>query len=161
MRRALVLSVFLVSGCHQASAPPAADAPGPNPVKARKEMSQLLSKADALTASISTPPDAAPEPAPSPEREVVTLVVDGAPYEVTKRRVTIGRSRECDIRLADPNASRRHAELRQDGATYWIVDLDSTNGVEVHGKRMKRLKLEDGSAFTVGSTELTFNGELQ
>ena len=65
MRGALFLSVIFVSGCHQASAPPAADASGPNPVKARKEMSQLLSKADALTASVSTPPvAAAPEPAP-------------------------------------------------------------------------------------------------
>ena len=110
--------------------------------------------------------EAAPEPVPSPEREVVTLVVDGAPYEVTKRRVTIGRSRECDIRLADPNASRKHAELRQDGATYWIVDLDSTNGVEVNGTRTRRAKLRarrhrhdrrhearvpPGAAVTVGS----------
>jgi len=72
MRRALLLSVVLVSGCHQASAPPAADAPGPNPVKARKEMSQLLSKADALTASISVPSAAAPEPA-LPQAASVTI----------------------------------------------------------------------------------------
>ena len=104
--------------------------------------------------------EAAPEPAPSPEREVVTLVVDGAPYEVAKRRVTIGRSRECDIRLADPNASRKHAELRQDGATYWIVDLDSTNGVEVNGTRTKRAKLEPGDTVTIGATRLEFRREL-
>ena len=65
MRKALVLSVVLVSGCHQASAPPASDASGPNPVKARKEMSQLLSKADALFAPVSAPPVAAPAPAPA------------------------------------------------------------------------------------------------
>src|ERR1700690_4473028 len=47
--------------------------------------------------------EAESEPAASPEREIVTLVVDGKPYEVTKRQVTIGRSRECDIRLSDPN----------------------------------------------------------
>ena len=67
MRRALLLSVVFVSGCHQASAPPAADASGSNPVKARKEMSQLLSKADALTASVSVPPAAA-APGPAPRR---------------------------------------------------------------------------------------------
>jgi FhaA, N-terminal domain/FHA domain len=104
--------------------------------------------------------EVAPERASSPEREVVRLVVDGAPYEVTKRRVTIGRSRECDIRLADPNASRRHAELRQDGAAYWIVDLDSTNGVEVNGTRTKRAKLEPGDTVTIGATRLEFRGEL-
>ncbi len=101
-----------------------------------------------------------PEPVASPERELVTLVVDGVPYEVSKRQVTIGRSRECDIRLRDPNASRQHAELRQDGATYWIVDLGSTNGVEVNGTRTKRAKLEPGDTVTIGATRLEFRREL-
>jgi len=105
-------------------------------------------------------PETPAEPAPSPERELVTLVVDGAPHEVVKRRLSIGRSRECDIRLADPNASRRHAELRQDGATYWIVDLDSTNGLEVNGTRTKRAKLEPGDTITIGATRLEFRREL-
>jgi hypothetical protein len=49
-------------------------------VKARKEMSQLLSKADALTASVSTPPVvAAPEPAPRPTASVPS--VPAAPAE--------------------------------------------------------------------------------
>src|SRR5207302_2916608 len=37
------------------------------------------------------------------EREVVTLTTNGTRHEVTKRRVVIGRSRECDLQLADPN----------------------------------------------------------
>jgi pSer/pThr/pTyr-binding forkhead associated (FHA) protein len=65
------------------------------------------------------------------------------------------------VQVTDPNVSRRHAELRQEGATYWLVDLDSTNGVEVRGKRVKRLKLEDGQRFTIGSTEIAFSRELQ
>ena len=68
----------------------------------------------------------------------------------------IGRSKDADVQVTDPNVSRRHAELHQEGATYWLVDLDSTNGVEVGGKRVKRLKLEDGSRFTIGSTEIVF-----
>jgi pSer/pThr/pTyr-binding forkhead associated (FHA) protein len=80
---------------------------------------------------------------------------------VKQRRVVIGRSRDCDIQLADTNVSRRHAELRQEGATYWLIDLDSTNGVEVRGKRVKRLKLEDGTRFTIGSTEITFTRETR
>ena len=50
--------------------------------------------------------------------------------------------------------------MRQEGATYSVVDLDSTNGVESKGKRVKRLKLEDGTRFTIGATELTFSLEL-
>lgn len=111
-------------------------------------------------------PTAQPTEAASPvelgvQREVAVLTWDGQRHEVAKRRVVIGRSRDADIRLDDPNASRRHAEIQQEGATWWLVDLDSTNGVEVNGRRVKRLKLEDGAQFTIGSTELTFSQELQ
>jgi FHA domain-containing protein len=94
------------------------------------------------------------------EREVAVLSWDGRRHEVAKRRVVIGRSKDADLQVTDPNVSRRHAELRQEGATYWLVDLDSTNGVEVGGKRVKRLKLEDGTRFTIGSTEIAFTREL-
>ena len=93
-------------------------------------------------------------------RETAVLTFDGSRHELSERRVVIGRSKDCDIKLEDPNVSRRHAEIRQEGATYWVVDLDSTNGVESKGKRVKRLKLEDGTRFTVGSTEMTFAREL-
>jgi hypothetical protein len=95
------------------------------------------------------------------EQEVVALVFDGTRREVKERRVVIGRSRDCDIQLSDANVSRRHAELRQEGASYWIVDLGSTNGMEVNGKRVKRAKLRDGDTITLGSTELTFERETQ
>jgi pSer/pThr/pTyr-binding forkhead associated (FHA) protein len=54
------------------------------------------------------------------------------------------------------NVSRRHAEIRQEGATYWIVDLGSTNGLEVNGKRTERSRLRDGDRITIGSTEVVF-----
>jgi hypothetical protein len=93
------------------------------------------------------------------EPEVVTLSWNGSEHEVKQRRVVIGRSRDCDIQLADANVSRRHAELRQEGASYWIVDLGSTNGMEVNGKRVKRAKLSSGDTITLGSTEVTFSRE--
>jgi hypothetical protein len=93
-------------------------------------------------------------------RKIAILTADGVKHELTKRRMVIGRSKDCDIKIEDPNVSRRHAEIQQEGATYWVVDLDSTNGVEAKGKRVKRLKLDEGTRFTVGSTELTFAWEL-
>jgi pSer/pThr/pTyr-binding forkhead associated (FHA) protein len=95
------------------------------------------------------------------QREVVSLSWNGQRHELTKRRVVIGRSKDADLQIPDPNVSRRHAEVRQEGATYWLVDLDSTNGVEVRGKRVKRLKLEDGTRFTIGSTEIRFAREAE
>ena len=93
------------------------------------------------------------------EREVAVLSWDGQRHEIGERRVVLGRSKDADLQVADPNASRRHAELRQEGATYWLIDLDSTNGVELKGKRVKRIKLESGTRFTIGSTEITFTRE--
>ena len=90
-------------------------------------------------------------------QEIVTLTMDGIRHEIDKRRVVLGRSKDCDIQLADPNVSRRHAELRQEGSAYWLVDLDSTNGIEVNGRRCGQL--ESGDTITVGSTDLVF-GEL-
>jgi FhaA, N-terminal domain/FHA domain len=93
------------------------------------------------------------------ERDLVSLSWDEQRHEVEKRRVLIGRSKDCDIQLSDANVSRRHAEVRQEGASYWIVDLDSTNGIEVNGRRLKRAKLEDGDRLTLGSTEIVFRRE--
>ena len=72
----------------------------------------------------------------------------------------MGRSRECDVQIEDPSASRRHAEVRQEGTAYWIVDLDSTNGLEVNGLRVKRAKLGHGDKITIGSTDIVFRRDL-
>ena len=90
------------------------------------------------------------------EPEVVTLTVTGAEHAIDRQSVVIGRSKDCDIRLDDANASRRHAEVRQEGTAYWLVDLDSTNGTTVNGRRQQRARLEHDDRITVGSTELVF-----
>jgi hypothetical protein len=107
-------------------------------------------------------PDATAAASPEElEREVGVLSWDGQRLRVDKRRVVLGRSRECDIQIEDANVSRRHAELRQEGTSFWIVDLDSTNGLEVNGRKVKRAKLDPGDSFTVGSTEVTFSTERE
>jgi len=126
---------------------PAAAAPEPNATMVYRPSAQPTEAASAVDLGV--------------QREVAIVSWSGKRHELAKSREVIGRSREADIQVGDPNVSRRHAEIRQEGATYFLVDLDSTNGVEVNGERVKRLKLEDGSAFTVGSTELTFTRELQ
>jgi hypothetical protein len=90
------------------------------------------------------------------EPEVVTLDVDGTQHTIDKSNVVIGRSKDCDIRVVDPNVSRRHAEIRQEGSAYWVQDLGSTNGTTVNGRRQQRAKLEHEDRITVGSTDLVF-----
>ena len=41
--------------------------------------------------------------------------VEGRGYDLAGHPVVLGRSKDCDIRLSDPNVSRRHAEVRPDG----------------------------------------------
>jgi Protein of unknown function (DUF3662)/FHA domain len=106
-------------------------------------------------------PKAAPTEAATPEelgveRELVTVTVDGTQHTIDKQSVVIGRSKDCDIRISDPNVSRRHAEIRQEGTAYWFVDLESTNGSTVNGRRQQRAKLETDDRITLGSTDLVF-----
>ena len=100
-----------------------------------------------------------PAAAPEPPREVVTLTLDGRAHPVTSAGIVIGRSRECDLRVADGNASRRHAEVMQEDEWY-VVDLGSTNGTELNGRRITRERLSDGDRITIGATDLIFGRSL-
>jgi FhaA, N-terminal domain/FHA domain len=84
------------------------------------------------------------------------LTVGGKAYELSDDVVVLGRSRECDITLDDANVSRRHAEVRRENGNWFIVDLGSTNGIEVNGKRTDRAKLEHDDRILLGRTEVTF-----
>jgi hypothetical protein len=96
------------------------------------------------------------QPSPEPPREVVTITLAGHAHPITSRSFVIGRSRECDLRVTDGNASRRHAEITQEGSVYVLVDLGSTNGTELNGRRVTRQELSDGDRITIGATDLVF-----
>jgi hypothetical protein len=93
------------------------------------------------------------------ERQVAVLRWSGKRRVLDKRRSVLGRSRDADVQIEDPNVSRRHAEIVQEGSAYWLVDLGSTNGTEVEGRRVQRTQLDDGSRFTIGETTVTFSTE--
>ena len=86
--------------------------------------------------------------------EVMTLVVGVKRHQVTKRVSTLGRSRDCDVVVPDPNASRVHAEIRHVGLDYYLVDMGSTNGTEVNGQVVKRHALAHGDTIVMGTTEI-------
>jgi len=87
-------------------------------------------------------------------REQVTLYVSGQPFRITHKVTTMGRSRDCDIVVPDPNVSRVHVEVRHEGLEYVLVDLGSTNGVEVNGRRVLRHNLRDGDRVSLGGAEV-------
>ncbi len=82
------------------------------------------------------------------------LLVNGSRYDLTKSALVLGRSRECDIRIDDPNVSRRHAEVRREDGGLWVVDLGSTNGIELNGHKVDRARLTNDDRITIGRTEV-------
>jgi hypothetical protein len=122
--------------------PPPPPLPPPVPHQALEGVSgtQVISAADARAAGLT--------------QETMTLVVGGTGVPLTKRVSTLGRSRDCDVVVADPNASRVHAEVRHIGLDYFLVDMGSTNGTEVNGQLVKRHALADGDRIVVGTTEI-------
>ncbi len=68
----------------------------------------------------------------------------------------IGRLPESAIVVNDPNASRRHAEIRRVGNDVVVSDLNSTNGTRVNGAAIRERKLADGDQIAIGTTVLRF-----
>jgi len=69
---------------------------------------------------------------------------------------TIGRLPECEVSLADPGASRRHAQIREQSGVYTLTDLGSTNGTRLNGQTVQSRELADGDRITIGTTALEF-----
>ena len=84
------------------------------------------------------------------------VVPGGGRVPVGDQPVTIGRMPGCDVVLADPGASRRHAEVRRRDGAIWVVDLGSTNGTRVNGAAVREAPLADGDEVTIGTTALRF-----
>jgi hypothetical protein len=106
-------------------------------------------------------------PPESPERRAEALVatravvsLDDRRYVLDGPRATIGRSKQAECVLSDPNVSRRHAELQRSSSGDWtIADLGSTNGVKVNGRRIASTRLSPGDQVTVGTTTFLFDIE--
>jgi Protein of unknown function (DUF3662)/Inner membrane component of T3SS, cytoplasmic domain len=97
--------------------------------------------------------------APALDRSQALLISEGRRNVLSGERVLVGRSRECDVVVSDPNVSRRHIELRRGQHGWAAVDLGSTNGMKVNGRRVSHAELEPGDRITIGVTDLTFELE--
>jgi hypothetical protein len=90
------------------------------------------------------------------------VTTDGKRIALGATPVRIGRLPACDIVLADPNVSRKHAEIRrtEDGfGGHMVVDLGSTNGTKVNGIPVRSQRLEHGDEVTVGGTRLRYEAQ--
>jgi hypothetical protein len=85
------------------------------------------------------------------------LFSDGKRIVVGSEGVTLGRSRQCDVVLQDPNVSRQHAEIRPRGGSWVLTDLGSTNGSAINGRQISGPEvLKPGDEIELGTSLLTF-----
>ncbi len=90
----------------------------------------------------------------------VLLLVDGQRVVVGSSGATLGRGRQCDVVLSDPNVSRQHAEIRPRGGSWVLTDLGSTNGSRLNGHRVEGSEvLQSGDEIELGESVMTFTIE--
>jgi hypothetical protein len=96
-------------------------------------------------------------PSKPPEPGGIELLGEqGERYRLTRALVRLGRALENDVVLADDRVSRFHAEIRREGARYFIRDLGSTNGTHVANEEIDQRELHNGDSISLGGYRLEF-----
>ena len=89
------------------------------------------------------------------QQKFYLIIVDGDNvgkiYPLDKKTITIGRSDEFDIQLADSSCSREQAIIEfNDNNKPVLKDLDSTNGTFVNGAKITEINIENGDKILLG-----------
>ncbi len=92
--------------------------------------------------------------------QTALLLHNGKRLVVGPAGIVLGRSRQCDVVLDDPNVSRQHAEIRPRGGSWVLSDLGSTNGSSLNGRRIDNPEvLKRGDQVELGTSMMTFELE--
>lgn len=76
----------------------------------------------------------------------------GKELHIHHPQTTIGRSKECDIRLPCDQVSRKHCQIELEGENAHITDLGSANGTFVNGERVaEKVPLKGWDQLLIGS----------
>lgn len=77
-------------------------------------------------------------------------------FEIDKSPITIGRAADNYLTIKDLQVSSHHSIIRKVGNAIYIQDLNSTNGVYVNGKRVKKSILKDYDRITMGNMKFIY-----
>ena len=80
-------------------------------------------------------------------------VVQKVPIDKT---IVIGRSPANDVVLKEAKVSRRHAEIQWTAGKYILIDLESSNGTFVGGKKITEQALQAEDQIVIGNTKMVF-----
>jgi pSer/pThr/pTyr-binding forkhead associated (FHA) protein len=76
----------------------------------------------------------------------------GDTHLLNGKRLVIGRSEKCDIRINDSKASREHAEMTKVGTKWVLTDLGSQNGIIINDKKVIQKEVVEGDRIIIGQT---------
>ena len=111
-----------------------------------------IDRLEAIAAVEDSEPEVAAEEAPLGP---LYLELEGQFAAVDQDRFVIGRvSKMCDLTIVDVNVSRQHCAIERRDDAYYVVDLGSTNGVIVDGKRVNNHRVEEGDVLVLSSHRL-------
>jgi general secretion pathway protein A len=79
--------------------------------------------------------------------------------ELKRGRLVIGRTSDNDLQIESKFISRHHCQIITKADSCVIEDLNSTNGISVHSKRVRRHNLNDGDVVQLGQHEIMYIDE--
>jgi general secretion pathway protein A len=79
--------------------------------------------------------------------------------ELKPGRLVIGRTADNDLQIDSKFISRHHCQIVTQADSCLIEDLNSTNGIYVQSKRVRRYNLNDGDVVQVGQHEVMYIDE--
>jgi general secretion pathway protein A len=82
-----------------------------------------------------------------------------AERELTTGRFIIGRTPDNDLQIDSKYISRHHAQIITSVHSSVLEDLNSTNGIHVRAKRVRRRMLNDGDVVQIGQHEIMYFDE--
>jgi general secretion pathway protein A len=106
----------------------------------------------------------APPPHPEPSLAVGRILLASGGKTVLERelrpgRLVIGRTPDNDLQIDSKFISRHHCQIVTQLDSCVIEDLNSTNGIFVQSKRVRRHNLNDGDVVQVGQHEVMYIDE--
>lgn len=162
----LAIVIFLTLSRREEPSCPPTDTPPERTAPARTAAPQRPADAEAVTpgASSSDPGlgettlvmPAIPKLSTKPTLQIVGGEGEGTTFALEQKTTVLGRGEDCDIVINHPMVSRHHAKIVRVGPSYYIHDLQSTNGTMVNGQRIDQHVLQSEDEIQIGMTLLLF-----